>query len=56
MSIFTANKTSARLLVDYASEKWGPQANEKNCQLLQAAQTFRQSNNRTETRDAIFGE
>jgi hypothetical protein len=36
-------------------EEFQPQY-EKNCQLLQAAQTFRQSNNRTETRDAIFGE
>ncbi|HER45274.1 MAG TPA: hypothetical protein ENO12_00480, partial [Thermoplasmatales archaeon] len=26
MSIFTKNKTSARLLFDYAVEKWGPQA------------------------------
>ena len=25
MSIFMPNKTSARLLVDYASEKWGPE-------------------------------
>lgn len=33
MSIFTANKTSARLLVDYASEKWGPQANDKDPQM-----------------------
>ena len=26
MSIFTPNKTSARLLVDFASQKWGPDA------------------------------
>jgi len=26
MTIYTANKTSACLLVDYATEKWGPQA------------------------------
>lgn len=28
MSIFTPNKTSARLLVDFASQKWGPEAND----------------------------
>ena len=30
MSIYTANKTSARLLVDYASEKWGPKSDGTN--------------------------
>ena len=28
MSIFTPNKTSAKLLVNYASQKWGPNAND----------------------------
>lgn len=32
MSIFTANKTGARLLVDYALEKWGPQTSNENPQ------------------------
>lgn len=26
MAIYTANKTSARLLLDFAAEKWGPQS------------------------------
>lgn len=30
MAIFTPNKTSAKLLADYAAEKWGPGANESN--------------------------